>query len=112
MVEVYNSYELELLKLFEDVRIDLANGGDKCKELFSSIEEIIGQMDFEIRTQSASNRKALQDRSLEHKSTFRKYQMQHGNVKSGDAKSSLIGDKSSESRQRMMNIQDKCVPTR
>lgn len=109
MTEAYDSYEKELLQFFQNARDDIAAGGNGIKDIFASIDEILGYMDFEIRSQSAAKKKELQDRTVEHKSTYRKLQTEANRSKADGNKAALLGGKSEEARQRVLNLHDKYV---
>lgn len=88
--KMYKMYEEELLKLFNETKVDLVECND-----------ILKQMEIEARQISSLDRKKLL------LSKISEYKNELMRKKESCQRSELIGDKSIIDRDRMMNVQDK-----
>ncbi len=79
----------------------------KTESLLQQSNDVLQQMQIESRSAAAAQRKALGDKVLELKKQWTNLKTDFERAKEACQRSALIGDKSVEQRQKMLNTNEK-----
>lgn len=75
--------------------------------LFTQSNDLIKQMEVEIRSHDPATRKVLNDKVGQYKKSRSSMKADYEKIKEQSERSALIGDKSTEHRNRMLSANDK-----
>lgn len=75
--------------------------------LFSQSTSLIKQMEVELRSHDPATRKVLSEKVGQYKKSSASLKSDYERVKEQAQRSTLVGDKSAEQRQRLLNANDK-----
>ena len=79
----------------------------QVEALLSQANDLIKQMNVEVRDQDASVRKELTERVMQYQKTLKGHKLDFDRAKEQAQRSSLIGDKSAADRQRLLDTNEK-----
>ena len=109
----YNSHCRDIIKTIGELK-QLSPGAEKvpsciryCEGLISQSTDLIKQMEVEVRSHDAGTRKALGEKVVEYKKSLASLRSDFERAKEKSQRSSLIGEKSSADRQRLLDVNDK-----
>ncbi len=110
----FNSLCQEIAKNISELKGYSTSDADKssglirqCDGLLSQASDLIKQMEVEIRSHDPATRKALIDKVNGYKKSLLKHRSDFERGKEQAQRSSLIGDKSIEHRQKYLDANDK-----
>lgn len=119
-MSIFDAYDQEYNALMGDIggkitELKSAKSSDKganntlrhTDALLMQATDLVKQMEIEIRSHDPSTKKKLGDKVMEYKKTLASQRSEFERAKEQLQRSSLIGDKSSEHRQRLLNTNDK-----
>jgi K+/H+ antiporter YhaU regulatory subunit KhtT len=112
-MEVFNEYEKEVKSLINELENSIkdnkivTDNSEKIDDLFSQVNDIIKQMSMETRSFESSTRKLLQVRVDEYQTNVIKHRTNYQRTKEGTNKSALLGDKSIEQRNQLLNTNER-----
>lgn len=118
MTSIYEEYEKEYLITCESIQTNISTlqqvEGKAANDLINTIESQLTQvkgelkqMDMEVRGMDSENRKQYSVKVSQHRNNLSQYEADYNRTKLSTQKSSLIGSKSEEQRQKMFAIPDK-----
>lgn len=109
----YNGLSRDTIKAIGELKA-LPPGSEKVgtcvrhvDALISQSVDLIKQMEIEVRSHDAGTRKALGEKVTEYKKSLSNLRSDFERAKESSQRSSLIGDKSSNDRQRLLDVNDK-----
>lgn len=121
-MSIFDAYNAEYTALSRDIAKNIAelrayeNSNEKTSSLTRHIEalfsqevDLMKQMDIEVRSQDAGTRKILLEKVSQFKKSTLSLKSEFDRAKEKFQRSSLIGEKSAEQRQRMLDTNDKYV---
>lgn len=109
----YNSLSRDIIRSIGELK-NLSNGSEKVSSsirhidaLISQSSDLIKQMEIEVRSHDSGTRRALGEKLSEYKKSLSSLRSDFERAKEQAQRSSLIGEKSSADRQRLLNVNDK-----
>jgi vesicle transport through interaction with t-SNAREs 1 len=107
----YSALTRDIIKKVQELK---SSSGDKPQGqirhidgLFSQANDLIKQMEIEVRSHDPATRKALGEKVFEYKRALSSIRSDYERSKELAQRSSLVGEKSGEQRQRLLNANDK-----
>ena len=82
---------------------------ESTNELLQQATDLIKQMEMEVRSQEPATKKMLLEKVAQHKQTLVAHRSNFGRAKEQSQRSSLLGTKSIEQRERFMDANDKLL---
>lgn len=79
----------------------------QIEALLSQANDLIKQMNVEVRSQDATSRKELTERVMQYQKTIKSHKIDFDRAREQAQRSSLIGEKSSADRQRLLDTNEK-----
>eukprot|EP00596_Hydrurales_sp_CCMP1899_P007524 CAMPEP_0119039074 /NCGR_PEP_ID=MMETSP1177-20130426/8383_1 /TAXON_ID=2985 /ORGANISM="Ochromonas sp, Strain CCMP1899" /LENGTH=185 /DNA_ID=CAMNT_0007002503 /DNA_START=153 /DNA_END=710 /DNA_ORIENTATION=- len=114
--EEFNSLCQEMTKSFSELKECPNSDPDKarglirqCDSLLSGTGDLIKQMELEIRSYDASKRAMLVEKVNEYKKLLMRFRSDFERAKEQAQRSSLIGDKSIQSRIKYLDVNEKVM---
>lgn len=122
MSSIFEAYDQEFNNLSRDIQNHLGElkaisntNPDKSGSLIRQIDallsqanDLIKQMNVEVRSHDAATRKVLTTKVTEYSKSLQAMRSDFERAKEQAERSSLIGEKSAADRQRLLNVNDKC----
>ena len=119
-MSIFDAYDQEYTALSRDITkniVDLkklnsesANSVSSirhCDALINQAVDLIKQMEIEVRSQEPTTRKNLNEKLTAYKKALSSLKLDCEHAKEQATRSALIGDKSSEQRQRLLTVNNK-----
>lgn len=118
-MSIFDAYDQEFSSLSQEINKNInelkrdtsagATGGliRQVDALFLQANDLIKQMEVEVRSHDASTKKILNEKVMQYKKSTSSQRSDFERVKEQAQRSSLIGDKSAEQRQRLLDTNDK-----
>ncbi|RYH06283.1 hypothetical protein EON65_43075 [archaeon] len=116
-MSIFDAYDAEFASLTKDInknlndlKSDPQNGSSLIKmidALLSQAQDLIKQMEVELRSHDTATRKSLTEKVNVYKKTRQNLKSDFERAKEESERSALIGEKSGEHRQRLLNANDK-----
>eukprot|EP01031_Cornospumella_fuschlensis_P041133 gene41133-50183_t len=116
-MSIFDAYDSEFAALTKDITKNLSelkndpqSGSSAIKmidALLSQTQDLIKQMEVELRSHDAATRKSLTEKVNVYKKTRQNLKSDFERAKEESERSALIGEKSAEHRQRLLNANDK-----
>jgi vesicle transport through interaction with t-SNAREs protein 1 len=115
---LFDTYEVELKTLIDGIRTSLVQVDEADKDSKASIlqkigtsmgeaNEIIKQMNIEVRTLPSAEKKTGSEKVAEFQNIMTKIKFDYDRSKEKSNRSALIGDKSAQDRDRMITVNEK-----
>ncbi len=120
-MSIFDAYDQEYAALTRDISkniSDIRSLGERVTENNSAVlrhtdalmlqaQDLIKQMEIELRGHDAGTRKALGEKVTEYKKSLTNLKADYEKAKDTSQRSALIGSKSGEQRERLLNTNDK-----
>lgn len=118
MASLFDAYDQEFTSISQDINknineLKLASGGASggtirhIENLLSQAQDLIKQMEVEVRSLDPATKKVLNEKLQQYKKSTSSLKSDFERAKEQAQRSSLIGDKSIEQRQRLLDTNDK-----
>lgn len=118
MSNIFDAYDSEFNDLHRDLSKtinELRNNTDSNQNiqtrqidgLFSQVNDLLKQMEVELRSLDSATRKALSKKVASYKNTLSSLKSDYNSVREQSDKSTLMGGKSGEQRQRLLDTNEK-----
>ena len=119
-MSIFDAYDQEFLSLSQELGRNISelksysSGNDKTESLikmidalFSQSHDLIKQMEVEVRGHDNATRKMLNEKLTQYKKSLSSQKSDYERAKEQAQRSSLLGSKSIEQRQRLLDTNDK-----
>mmetsp|Transcript_24435 Transcript_24435/g.26712 ORF Transcript_24435/g.26712 Transcript_24435/m.26712 type:complete len:208 (-) Transcript_24435:65-688(-) len=116
-MSIFDAYDQEFRALSQDINKNLteiknesgkAGSSSRLVEgLLSQCGDLIKQMEVEVRSHDPATRKVLNEKVTNYKKSLTSMKSDFERIKEQASRSELIGEKSGEQRQRLLNANDK-----
>jgi len=120
-MSIFDAYDQEFTSITQDISKNINNlkdvdGSDDgtvanltrlIEGLISQSNDLVKQMEVEVRGQDVATRKVLLEKVAQYKKSTTSLKNDFERAKERAQRSSLIGDKSTEHRQRLLTANDK-----
>ena len=118
-MSIFDAYDSEFSSLSQEINKNLnelrqGSASEKAGALVKQIDalfiqatDLIKQMEVEVRSHDAATRKVLGDKVTAYKKSLASLKADFERAKEQTQRSSLIGEKSGEQRQRLLDSNDK-----
>jgi hypothetical protein len=120
-MSIFDAYDQEFRSLSSDINKNLSDlkntsGSDKDQArttvrlvdgLLSQVGDLIKQMEVEVRGHDPATRKVLNEKVVQYKKSVSSMKSDFERIKEQSQRSELIGSKSGEQRQRLLDANDK-----
>eukprot|EP01035_Chromulina_nebulosa_P017351 gene17351-22898_t len=110
----YGALSRDIIKNISELKQLSSDNKEKSSNLIRHIDalliqatDLIKQMEIEVRSHDAGTRKALNEKVSEYKKSLLSLRNDYDRTKEKAQRSSLIGDKSAEQRERLLKTNDK-----
>lgn len=107
----FSAINKEITKNINELKNDEEDNGPsiikQIDALFSQANDLIKQMEVEARSHDVATRKILTEKLAQYKKSTGTLKVDFGRAKEQAQRSSLIGSKSMEHRQRLLDSHDK-----
>mmetsp|Transcript_7367 Transcript_7367/g.6604 ORF Transcript_7367/g.6604 Transcript_7367/m.6604 type:complete len:214 (+) Transcript_7367:62-703(+) len=110
----YGALSRDIIKNISELKQLSSDNKEKSSNLIRHIDalliqaaDLIKQMEIEVRSHDAGTRKALNEKVSEYKKSLLSLRNDYDRTKEKSQRSSLIGDKSIEQRERLLKTNDK-----
>jgi vesicle transport through interaction with t-SNAREs protein 1 len=118
-MSIFDAYNQEFTSLSQDISKNISeyrtySDGEKAlsigrhvEALFVQATDLIKQMELEVRSNDAATRKVLGEKLNTYKKSLASMKSDYESARNDAQKSSLIGNKSLEQRQRLLDTNSK-----
>lgn len=117
-MSVFEAYDHEFASIIKEINKNIndlkqTDAGDtsslvkQIDALFNQTADLIKQMEVEIRSYDPATRKVLNEKVSQYKKSRQSLRGDYDRAREQSERSALIGEKSVEHRQRMLNANDK-----
>jgi vesicle transport through interaction with t-SNAREs protein 1 len=106
----FNTLTREINKTVADFKVSTGKKDVQTRQidgLLSQATELIKQMEVEVRSQDAATRKALTEKVAQYKRALNSLKSDYNTAREQADRSNLIGGKSGEQRQRLLDTNEK-----
>lgn len=118
MASLFDAYDQEFTSISQDINKNInelkrtsggASGGTirHIENLLSQAQDLIKQMEVEVRSLDPATKKVLNEKLQQYKKSTSSLKSDFERAKEQAQRSNLIGDKSIEQRQRLLDTNDK-----
>ena len=118
MASLFDAYDQEFTSISQDINKNInelkrtsggASGGTirHIENLLSQAQDLIKQMEVEVRSLDPATKKVLNEKLQQYKKSTSSLKSDFERAKEQAQRSNLIGDKSVEQRQRLLDTNDK-----
>lgn len=113
-MSIFDAYDQEFRALSQDINKNLSEMKNERSSsnrlldgLISQCGDLIKQMEVEVRSHDPATRKVLNEKVSNYKKSLSSMKSDYERIKEQNSRSELIGEKSGEQRQRLLNANDK-----
>ena len=110
----YNNLGQEIQKNINELRAGGSSNPDKAastarhiEALLSQAQDLVKQMNVEVRSHDAATRKILTEKVTQYSKSLGTLRSDFERAREASQRSALIGEKSAEDRQRLLQTNDK-----